>query len=75
MCVNQYSKAADVNALLRQIAVTFPKVISWRNDRSYMLAEVASLDLAAKQVHLQGYIKNNLLNIKRLVHLTGVTAQ
>jgi hypothetical protein len=75
MCVNEFSKEADVNALLRSIAVTFPKVISWRNDRSYMLAEVSKLDVAAKEVHLRGYIRNNNLNIKRLVHLTGVTAQ
>lgn len=65
----------DVNALLRQIVVTFPKEIHWRNDRSYMLSEVASLDQTAKEVHLVGYIRNNFLNIKRLIHLTGVTAQ
>ena len=75
MCINQFNKVADVNALLRQIAVTFPKEITWRNDRSYMLSEVASLDLAAKEVHLLGYVRNNFLNIKRLIHLTGVTAQ
>ena len=40
-----------------------------------MLAEVADVDVSRKQVQLHGYIRNNCLNIRRLIHLTGVTAQ
>jgi len=47
MCVNKYSVDVDVNALLRQIAVTSPEKITWREDRSYMYANVASLDVEA----------------------------
>jgi len=75
MCVNKYSVDVDVNALLRQIAVTSPEKITWREDRSYMYANVASLDVEAKEVQLVGYIRNNYLNTKRLLHLTGIEAQ
>ena len=75
MCVNKYSVDADVNALLRQMAVTCPEKITWRDDRSYMYANVASLDVEAKEVQLVGYIRNNYLNTKRLLHLTGIEAQ
>ena len=50
MVINKFQKETDVNALLRQIAVTYPKEITWRNDRSYMLAEVADIDRARKRV-------------------------
>lgn len=75
MCVNKYSVDADINALLRQMAVTYPEKITWRDDRSYMHANVASLDVEAKEVQLLGYIRNNYLNTKRLLHLTGIEAQ
>lgn len=75
MNINKYNKDTDVNALLRQIAVTYPREITWRNDRSYMLSEVAGIDEAKKEVQLHGYIRGNNLNIKRLIHLTGISSQ
>jgi hypothetical protein len=61
--------------LLRQIAVTYPDNIGWRDDRSYMLGKITKMDRASKEVEVTGYIKNNFLNIKRLLHITGVSAQ
>lgn len=75
MSVNAMSGDTDVNALLRQIAVTYPERVTWREDRSYMLGKVAEVDVKAKEVLIKGYIRNNFLNVKRLVHLTGVMAQ
>lgn len=75
MTVNTMSGDTDINALLRQIAVTYPEKLTWREDRSYMLGKVAEVDQKAKEVVVKGYIRNNLLNVKRLVHLTGIMAQ
>lgn len=47
--------ANDTNALLRQIAVQFPDEISWKQNRSYMLGEVAHL--REDEVHIRGYIR------------------
>jgi len=44
MCVNALNSSTDVNALLRQIAVTFPEAITWRDERSYMLADLVNVD-------------------------------
>lgn len=75
MCVNALNIDNDVNALLRQIAVTYPEQITWRDNRSYMLGQLTNVDEAKKELQVTGYIKNNYLNTKRLVHLTGVSAQ
>ena len=75
MSINKFNQGSDVNALLRQIAVTYPKEITWRNDRSYMLSEVADINYDKKEVQLHGYIRGNTLNIKRLIHLTGISSQ
>lgn len=60
----------DSNALLRQIAVSYPEDITWRQKRSYMLGEV--VHTREDEVHIKGYIRQNYLNAKRLVHLTGL---
>ena len=59
----------DSNAILRQIAVTFPQHVTWKENRSYMLGEVSHV--RNDEVHIKGYIRQNFLNAKRLVHLTG----
>ena len=59
----------DSNALLRQIAVTFPQTVTWKENRSYMLGEVSHV--REDEVHIKGYVRQNFLNAKRLVHLTG----
>lgn len=74
MCVNALNSSTDVNALLRQIAVTFPEPITWRDERSYMLADLVKVDRERKELQFQGYVKNNLLNVKRLLHITGVSS-
>ena len=74
MCVNALTETQDINALLRQVAVTHPEPITWRDERTYMLGELISADKDKKEITLQGYIKNNFLNIKRLMHVTGVSA-
>lgn len=74
MCVNALNSSTDVNALLRQIAVTFPEPITWRDERSYMLADLVNVDRERKELQFQGYVKNNLLNVKRLLHITGVSS-
>lgn len=63
-------KYNDSNALLRQIAVHFPMDITWRKQRSYMLGEVSHV--REDEVHIKGYIKQNYLNAKRLIHITGI---
>ena len=63
--------ATDSCALLRQIAVTFPTVVSWKEHRSYMLGEVAHV--RDDEVHIKGYVRQNYLNAKRLIHITGLT--
>jgi len=40
MCVNALNCETDINALLRQIAVTFPEHLTWREQRSYMLGKL-----------------------------------
>ena len=69
----EYQSANDSNAILRQIAVQFPDEISWKNNRSYMLGEVSHL--REDEVHIRGYIRQNYLNAKRLVHITGLPIQ
>ena len=61
---------SDANALLRQIAVTFPTKITWRENRSFMLGQVSHV--RKDEVHIKGYIKQNFLNAKRLIHVTGL---
>ena len=68
--VNETQLTNDSNALLRQIAVTFPQEVTWKVNRSYMLGEVSHV--REDEVHIKGYIRQNFLNAKRLVHLTGV---
>jgi hypothetical protein len=65
--------ATDANAILRQIAVQFPDEISWKQNRSYMLGEVSHL--REDEVHLRGYVRQNFLNAKRLIHITGLPVQ
>ena len=48
MTVNSLS--ADANALLRQVAVTYPSQLTWRDQRSYMLGHVAKVDAKSKQL-------------------------
>jgi len=74
MYVNDLTVNIDINAVLRRIAVTYPSRIHWRDDRSYMLGQVTKVDQANKEILINGYIKNNYFNIKRLIHLTGVSA-
>ena len=73
MCLNNVTDnqiTNDANALLRQIAVQFPQEITWKENRSYMLGEVSHL--RKDEVHIKGYIRQNYLNTKRLVHITGL---
>ena len=72
MNVNLVNASTDMNALLRQVAVLFPEDITWRQNRSYMLAQLNKIDTEKKELHLEGYIKQNFLNIKRLLHITGM---
>jgi len=68
--VNDAQLSMDSNAILRQIAVTFPQDVTWKENRSYMLGEVSHV--REDEVHIKGYIRQNFLNAKRLVHLTGL---
>jgi hypothetical protein len=70
MTVNLAQANTDINALLRQIAVTYPEEVTWRQTRSYMLGQVTKV--LEKEVQFEGYIRGNMLNVKRLVHITGV---
>lgn len=49
--------------------MTFPQDVSWKANRSYMLGEVAHV--RDDEVHIKGYIRQNFLNAKRLMHITG----
>jgi hypothetical protein len=40
-----------------------------------MLGELTKTDEANRELEVRGYIKGNYLNIKRLVHITGVSSQ
>ena len=68
--VNDSQISMDANAILRQVAVTFPQDVTWKENRSYMLGEVSHV--RQDEVHIKGYIRQNFLNAKRLVHLTGI---
>jgi hypothetical protein len=50
MNVNALTIETDVNALLRQVASTFPSSLSWRNNRSYMLGNLTKVDKENKEV-------------------------
>jgi len=39
-----------------------------------MLGKLASVDPVKKELQVTGYIKQNYLNVKRLMHITGVSA-
>lgn len=45
----------DSNAILRQIAVTFPKQSTTKENRSYMMGEVSHV--RNDEVHIKGYIR------------------
>lgn len=53
----------------------FPEEISWRVNRSYMFGEVKKVAQESNEVVIEGYIKQNFLNAKRLVHISGITPQ
>lgn len=72
MNVNLSNAQTDVNAVLRQIAVLYPEEITWRQNRSYMLGHLTKIQEEAKEMHFEGYIRGNILNVKRLVHITGI---
>lgn len=55
MNVNIINAQNDINALLRQIAVLYPEEITWRQNRSYMLGQVAHID--QNEMHVEGYIR------------------
>ena len=70
MTVNLANSNADVNALLRQIAVTYPDDITWKQHRSFMLGQVVKA--GEDEIYVEGYIRQNYLNAKRLIHITGI---
>lgn len=39
-----------------------------------MLGKLTGVDPVAKELQVTGYIKQNYLNVKRLIHITGVAA-
>ena len=53
--VTETQLANDSNAILRQIAVTFPQDVTWKKNRSYMLGEVSHV--REDEVHVKGYIR------------------
>ena len=53
--VTETISANDSNAILRQVAVTFPKDVTWKENRSYMLGEVSHV--REDEVHIKGYIR------------------
>jgi len=40
-----------------------------------MLGNLVNIDPVKKELQVTGYIKRNFLNVKRLMHITGVSAQ
>lgn len=70
MNINMASISQDVNALLRQLAVLYPEEITWRQNRSYMLGKCISLQ--NNEIQVEGYIRQNFLNVKRLMHITNI---
>lgn len=40
-----------------------------------MLGNVTNVDKQNKEIEVRGYIKQNFLNTKRLIHLTGIASQ
>jgi len=73
MNVNLANAQTDINALLRQIAVLYPEEITWKQNRSYMLGKLVSH--TKNELQFEGYIRNNIINVKRLIHVTGVHPQ
>ena len=53
--VTETQLSNDSNAILRQIAVTFPQDVTWKENRSYMLGEVNHV--REDEVHIKGYIR------------------
>jgi hypothetical protein len=48
----------------------YPEEITWRKNRSYMLGKISNI--SDKEMHVEGYIRQNYLNAKRLMHITGI---
>jgi AARP2CN (NUC121) domain len=40
-----------------------------------MLSKLTKINEEAKELHFEGYIRQNILNVKRLVHITGIHPQ
>ncbi|CAE8636570.1 unnamed protein product [Polarella glacialis] len=61
----------ELKVLLRGLASSTPKDLSWRAERGYMLAQEAEYSSADGVLSLRGYARGPGFNCQSLVHLTG----
>lgn len=76
--------ARSSNMLARTLRSMNPKPISWRSQRSYLLADAASVQVQAQEqgdapeprcrVQLGGYLRGRPMHVHSLMHLVGVGA-
>jgi len=76
--------ARSNNMLARTLRSMNPKPISWRSQRSYLLADAASVQVQAQEqgegtearcrVQLGGYLRGRPMHVHSLMHLVGVGA-
>ena len=69
--INEQQANNDANALIRQLAVTYPEGLDWRQKRSYMFTDSQTLSPDGKSLEITGYIRNNFLSVNRLLQMTG----
>ena len=75
--VGEAGARQQVGQLVRMLATASPRVLRWRQIRSYLLADdiqIVSSDAATgtSAVRVGGYLRGRPLHANQLVHLTGV---
>lgn len=61
----------DTKNLVRALSASPPKSLSWREDRSYMLAQEVEYSSADGVLCLRGYVRGPGLRCQHLAHITG----
>jgi len=61
----------EVKVLIRSIAASTPKELTWRSSRGYMMAQEAEYNTSDGSLSLKGYVRGPGLRCRHMAHLTG----
>lgn len=57
---------------LRMLQTGHPKIMTWRDNRGYLLAESVTYDGMTKSLEVSGFLKGNCINANQIAHITGI---